>query len=345
MKREILIQKPYQNILVKGEGVMFFMILSIIGKLLLTILKILLILFLFIILFGLLIIFVPVRYRFNGSYYQNELRICTRFSWLLNLLSFRIEYDGDKTGYDIRVFGIKLFPRKEKRQWAKKKQKKSVQKKYDRVTSEKKSIDSEKKVDKVTKDAFGSEKNTESAEDKLSLTPKKQIEINRIDNTKQSENNNINENVKKKSKTNRITNIINAIKRLFSTIKSGNEKAEIVKAFIFGAESYNLICFVRDNVLHLWRYIRPGYVMTDITLGFENPALTGQMLGVIAAFCGMAGIMPNITPDFENKIFEGEVEIKGRIMVFILLKIMVKVYLSEEIKDFRKEYERIREVL
>ena len=120
---------------------------------------------------------------------------------------------------------------------------------------------------------------------------------------------------------------------------------KLVKEFVLCDESRNMVCFVRDNMLHLWKHVKPKYLYTDITFGFDNPELTGKVLGAAAAFCAMAGFKPGLTPDFEQSILEGKIEVKGRITFVVLLKIAIRVWLSEEVKSFRKEYNNIREVL
>ena len=103
-----------------------------------------------------------------------------------------------------------------------------------------------------------------------------------------------------------------AVKKIFAAVRSGTEKAVLVKEFVFGEECLGFVCVVRDNVLHLWRHIKPKLLKIDMTIGFDDPAVTGQVLGIIAAFCGAAGIMPCVTPDFEKRVFESDIEIKGR---------------------------------
>jgi len=139
--------------------------------------------------------------------------------------------------------------------------------------------------------------------------------------------------------------VSDAVKKIFAAVRSGKEKAVLVKEFVFGRECLDFVCVVRDNVLHLWRHIKPKLLRIDMTIGFDDPAVTGQVLGVIAAFCGAAGIMPCVTPDFEKRVFESDIEIKGRVTVFVLLKILIKVYFCEELKEFKKSYKSIREVL
>ena len=148
-----------------------------------------------------------------------------------------------------------------------------------------------------------------------------------------------------KNLINNIKSLINTAKKMLLAIKAGSEKAKLVKEFVLCDESRNMVCFVRDNMLHLWKHVKPKYLYTDITFGFDNPELTGKVLGAAAAFCAMAGFKPGLTPDFEQSILEGKIEVKGRITFVVLLKIAIRVWLSEEVKSFRKEYNNIREVL
>ena len=148
-----------------------------------------------------------------------------------------------------------------------------------------------------------------------------------------------------KNLINNIKSLINTAKKMLLAIKAGSEKAKLVKEFVLCDESRNMVCFVRDNMLHLWKHVKPKYLYTDITFGFDNPELTGKVLGAAAALCAMAGFKPGLTPDFEQSILEGKIEVKGRITFVVLLKIAIRVWLSEEVKSFRKEYNNIREVL
>ena len=107
---------------------MFFTILAIIAKVLLTILKTLLFLFVFLVFVIGLILFVPVRYKAAGRYYENEKTFKLCLSWMLHIVSFRVESDGREVSYILRIFGVKVFPGKQKRE-----KKNSVRKKKRRV--------------------------------------------------------------------------------------------------------------------------------------------------------------------------------------------------------------------
>lgn len=383
---------------------MFFTILAIIGKILLTILKILLFLLLLILLVTGLVLFVPVRYDFSGSYHGNDIRAEGEASWLIHFISLRFWYRDGKTPYILRIAWIKILPgkikekqeRKGKQKAGAKHKNKKTARKSNKTTVENESKDSvvkggrdflikndadradagEEKLEDVQKvdlkkdiedktyplKTAEREPDIEINENKENIKPDIELGENKTETKKDIKQNKKNNKQKKslwknivsklkglmqipKKIANTFKKVSDAVKKIFAAVRSGKEKAVLVKEFVFGRECLDFVCVVRDNVLHLWRHIKPKLLRIDMTIGFDDPAVTGQVLGVIAAFCGAAGMMPCVTPDFEKRVFESDIEIKGRVTVFVLLKILIKVYFCEELKEFKKSYKSIREVL
>lgn len=383
---------------------MFFTILAIIGKILLTILKILLFLLLLVLLVTGLVLFVPVRYDFSGSYHGNDIRAEGEASWLIHFISLRFWYRDGKTPYILRIAGIKILPgkikekqeRKGKQKAGAKHKNKKTTRKSNKTTAENESKDSvvkggkdffrkndadradagEEKLEDVQKvdlkkdiedktyplKTAEREPDIEINENKENIKPDIELGENKTETKKDIKQNKKNNKQKKSLWKNIVSKlkclmqipkkiadtfkkVSDAVKKIFAAVRSGKEKAVLVKEFVFGRECLDFVCVERDNVLHLWRHIKPKLLRIDMTIGFDDPAMTGQVLGVIAAFCGAAGIMPCVTPDFEKRVFESDIEIKGRVTVFILLKILIKVYFCEELKEFKKSYKSIREVL
>lgn len=340
---------------------MFFTILAIIAKVLLTILKTLLFLFVFLVFVIGLILFVPVRYKAAGRYYENEKTFKLCLSWMLHIVSLRVESDGREVSYILRIFGVKVFPGKQKRE-----KKNSVRKKKSKVKKKEKS--KQKPVEEKNSEKSETLQIEEQRVDSAQIKDNQKKEIKSEQDNKTDKENKFSKNQKEetgkskkifdkiltiikkvsgffKNLINNIKSLINTAKKMLLAIKAGSEKAKLVKEFVLCDESRNMVCFVRDNMLHLWRHVKPKYLYTDITFGFDNPELTGKVLGAAAAFCAMAGFKPGLTPDFEQSILEGKIEVKGRITFVVLLKIAIRVWLSEEVKSFRKEYNNIREVL
>ena len=383
---------------------MFFTILAIIGKILLTILKILLFLLLLVLLVTGLVLFVPVRYDFSGSYHGDDIRADGEVSWLIHFISLRFWYRDGKTPYILRIAGIKILPgkikekqeRKGKQKAGAKHKNKKTARKSNKTTAENESKDSvvkggkdffrkndadradagEEKLEDVQKVDLKNdiedktyplktaerEPDIEINENKENIKPDIELGENKTETKKDIKQNKKNNKQKKSLWKNIVSKlkclmqipkkiadtfkkVSDAVKKIFAAVRSGKEKAVLVKEFVFGRECLDFVCVVRDNVLHLWRHIKPKLLRIDMTIGFDDPAVTGQVLGVIAAFCGAAGMMPCVTPDFEKRVFESDIEIKGRVTVFVLLKILIKVYFCEELKEFKKSYKSIREVL
>lgn len=389
---------------------MFFTILAIIGKILLTILKILLFLLLLVLFVTGLVLFVPVRYDFSGSYHGNDIRAECEASWLIHFISLRFWYRDGKTPYILRIAGIKILPgkikekqeRKGKQKAGAKHKNKKTTRKSNKTTAENESKDSvvkggkdflrkndvdradtgEEKLEDVQKvdlkkdiedktyplKTAEREPDIEINENKENIKPDIELGENKTETKKDIKQNKKNNKQKNKDKQKKslwknivsklkglmqipkkiadtFKKVSDAVKKIFAAVRSGKEKAVLVKEFVFGRECLDFVCVVRDNVLHLWRHIKPKLLRIDMTIGFDDPAVTGQVLGVIAAFCGAAGIMPCVTPDFEKRVFESDIEIKGRVTVFVLLKILIKVYFCEELKELKKSYKSIREVL
>ena len=95
------------------------------------------------ILLVLLVLFVPIRYRIKGNYPEtvfeegegvdkDKFFLSVKFSWLLHILSGKFLYP-KRPEFVIRVFGIKIFPRKEKK----------IKEKYNDEKSDEKFGDSE----------------------------------------------------------------------------------------------------------------------------------------------------------------------------------------------------------
>ncbi len=389
---------------------MFFTILAIIGKILLTILKILLFLLLLVLFVTGLVLFVPVRYDFSGSYHGDDIRAEGEVSWLIHFISLRFLYRDGKTPYILRIAGIKILPgkikekqeRKGKQKAGAKHKNKTTTRKSNKTTAENESKDSvvksgkdflrkndadradagEEKLEDVQKvdlkkdiedktyplKTAEREPDIEINENKENIKPDIELGENKTETKKDIKQNKKNNKQKNKDKQKKslwknivsklkglmqipkkiadtFKKVSDAVRKIFAAVRSGKEKAVLVKEFVFGRECLDFVCVVRDNVLHLWRHIKPKLLRIDMTIGFDDPAVTGQVLGVIAAFCGAAGIMPCVTPDFEKRVFESDIEIKGRVTVFVLLKILIKVYFCEELKEFKKSYKSIREVL
>ena len=101
-------------------------------------------------------------------------------------------------------------------------------------------------------------------------------------------------------------------------------------------ENRGVIDFVMRQLKLLFKHIMPGSHTISIKLGLDDPALLGEIVGGIAVFRAMTGIVINITPVWDDKIFEAELDFKGRIILGRVLYIAARVYFNKEVKKIIK---------
>ena len=82
------------------------------------------------------------------------------------------------------------------------------------------------------------------------------------------------------------------------------------------------------------RHILPCKLKARIKFGFEEPATTGNVLGIASIFYGIYGSNLELEPDFDRQVLAGEYNLKGRIRVFTLLLAAWKLFRNRWIRDF-----------
>lgn len=277
------------------------LILKIIGIVLLSILGLLL--------FGVIcILFVPIRYKGAGTWYQ-EKHGKVVVSWLLHIISIHITYDNGESDIKYKLFGIRLKRRKKNK---KKNAKKAIQEEL------------EEKPEKNTQEG-----NQEKPEN-TSITLTENVEKTTPQPVKKDE-----KTTKAKKKWN-LFGIIRKIRFKIRTfcdkIKRINEKKNHILDFIREEDTKVAWKLAKSELIKLIKYILPTKFKLYMKFGFEDPANTGKLLGIIYMFYGYTKNF-QIYPNFQNKIFEGETSFKGRIRVSRLLYVFFKLWRNDQIKN------------
>ena len=127
----------------------------------------------------------------------------------------------------------------------------------------------------------------------------------------------------KKQKT--INHKINKKVSVFTTI------SDIINA-VRDENNKRLLSFFETIVFKLFKHAKPRNIKADMVIGLEDPADTGMLFGAIAIARGFVEGKYNIYPNFEEKILEGKLKAKGRIMVAVLLYYLLKIYGNDDVK-------------
>lgn len=307
----------------------FLTILKIIGILLAFVLGLLIILLL-------CVLFWPVRYKVKGSY-KDDFRVCVKVGFLGPLVRFRLQYE-EELIYKLRIFGFPFMSSEKKVKQKKKKNHKNSNNIKQRKNHKEVAnlIDEEEPVIVLEK----------SSKEEAIKENSKKTEVTKEDSPKE---NNTKTNVsdpRKISLWEKIGDFINKVKNFFKSLWSA------VKRFLSFLSSVKEVIEdervklgygkVKDEVFLLIRKIRPRKFRCNLKMGFEDPSLTGKLLGVIAVVRGMWNCEIAVEPDFEDKVLETDFEAKGFIQGFRIVRIGWKFLFDKDIKYLFKRVQNIR---
>ena len=310
----------------------------------LTILKILGIILL--VLLGLLLVivfsvlFVPVRYRLEGEKSSpgwSEANGKVRVSWLLHLIHLRIQYREKELDWECYLFGVPLKKAGAAvREWKKKRRKKKIQEQKER---RKKAVQQKNKPEKRTA------AKKKGQEKPLQIEEKTEI---KTAERKQQEKEKVSDKLSRF--WNRCKKIVGSILKFPGKLKKKLTNIRLtfrgfcdkIKRWqtLWNEESTQAaLHFLTEKGRKLIRHVLPRKIRGSITFGCEDPALTGQILGAVAIAYPLYGKGVAVYPRFEEKILEGQLQVKGRIVVACLLWQAWKIYRNP---DVRKTLKKIR---
>ena len=305
----------------------FLLILKIIGIILLSIISLLLIIIA-------LILFVPIRYRiiankFEDSDFYAEIKL----TWLLHFINILIKYTDDLY-YKVRVI---LIPIKKSDNL---KKHKNNSKKTGPDPNDTKSIDEGENIsDKSVNEDIS---DNEISKDKEEIVSTSDLDENDDDNIKFDENKGIIYkirfvltkffeflfNIKEKLNEayNTVVNIVQDIDYYINALKDERNK-KVISLCLSQASS------IINN-------IKPKVFNGNLTIGIDDPYTMGQILSIYGILFPIIHDKITINPVYDKEVIEGDLYIKGRISVFVLIRAAIKIYFNRDYKRMIKIFKK-----
>lgn len=149
-------------------------------------------------------------------------------------------------------------------------------------------------------------------------------------------------NEEKKEKKNWFQKIKCTIVNIYDKIKKMMESKDRWVDFI--ADETHLTAFkrIKDEVFLLAKHMGPRDMRGYIRFGLEDPYRTGQVLAVLSILYPFYGEQIQIYPEFEKKILEGNIQVKGRISVTRFLLFIYRIYSDKDIKKTYKNFKLLK---
>ena len=132
-----------------------------------------------------------------------------------------------------------------------------------------------------------------------------------------------------------------AVEKAFYTISRAYDKMDLIKDLLDSPTFERAFLRAKKDLYLVLRHIMPGKIDADILLGIGDPASMGKLLAGVSVVNTFNDYDIWLEPDFENKVVEASVDIKGRIALWRLLLSAARVYFNKDIRKVRNRFDRI----
>lgn len=127
--------------------------------------------------------------------------------------------------------------------------------------------------------------------------------------------------------------------RLCDRIKALLEKKDKIAAFIEDEVHVDAFVRVKRELFRYLKRLKPKKADIKLVYGFEDPYRTGQVLAGLSILYPFVGECTSITPDFEHHVFKGSAYIKGKLHMWHIAEMFIRLILS---KNIRTTYKHIK---
>jgi len=315
-------------------------VLKIIGISLLVILAVVLLLLL-------LVLFVPIFYRADVSVPETELdngfdmeKVYAKisFSWLLFVIRGGLEFPKNKE-FTLKVFGIKILPKKEK-PGNEEKEKDKDKDKEDNLTAEEGS-EGKKEENPEEKPQTNTEEKTEITDSEEKPSESEAAD----DSDKEAEDEpktflDVLWNIIDKA-SNILKTPINVFEKIQYTISRVCGKIDMIKSTLENDIFKRAFALVKKKLIKIIRMILPDKCDIKLLLGTGDPALTAEIMGGYGALYPYLYRKLKFEPDFERKVIMTDAHIKGHITIFTIVYSAVVCYFNKDVKKTIRRFKKI----
>ncbi len=140
-----------------------------------------------------------------------------------------------------------------------------------------------------------------------------------------------------------LRNLKEKLQKILKIIRDVFEKKNLVMAFLKDEGNKSGMKTIFASLWGILKHVSPHTVEGYFKYGTGDPYTTGEALAALSFVYAMYGDKFSIEPDFMNKVFEAEVKVRGRVRLFNLLKIGIKLWRDEHFKYIKKSIGKLKE--
>ena len=257
------------------------------------------------------LLFVPVCYRGHLVKQGERIQAGAKVSWMFRLVYVRIRYENGKPSVKIYLFGIPVL---------------KVKQYLNRKKEKKQAASAGKTSRKGPSVPPGGQPFQKGKQDfpKILLKPEQKV-------------------LKKESPVSAFFRKIREIRRtaekIWFTIRRNCAKIREWYGFFTSLTFKRAWKTVKRRGTVILRHILPKKVRGYVRFGFSDPAATGQAIGAVGMFLPLIPEGLRVIPDFQEPCLEADVNLKGRIVLFVLLRHGLAIYRDKYIQRVIKKFQ------
>ena len=271
-------------------------------------------------------LFVPIRYYVTADGKLGEkhpVRVEMKATWLLHMVNIVFSY-GESARLRIRVLCFTLLD--SAREKKKKKEKKGKKKKERNSDIKEDGNEEREEIENLKTESREKQPETEEIEE--TETDKAEVEIPAL------------ENEEKKNKSvfaffhkllEALKNIEYTIQGICGKIKNVMENIRYYIDIVQGEAFRSVFRNAKKQLIWICRKVKPTRCRINLRAGMEDPATTGQIVAAYGILYPLVGGSVFLQPEFEEKVIEGDVYIKGKITGIIFLIAGLKIALDKNV--------------
>lgn len=308
----------------------FLTILKIIGILLLVVIGLLIL--------GILaILFVPLRYDGKISYNEKNQCVATQITWLFRLICIEGGYQ-EKVYARARLLWFTLW------KW------KADEKENDKEDHLESADYSEEELDRLLEERSQKEESKEetkeatvieekmdepAVEENLTEVQPTEIEPKEVEPTEiESKEVELKEAESKEKKPKKIQ-----FQQVGKRIEEIKEKIKHIKEMASDQRVHRAILLLIDGAWKMVRHSLPRKIKGRAKFGFEDPSTTGQILTYVSLLYPCYAKSVELVPMFTEKVIDLDLYFRGRVRLFSLIWICVKIWFD---RNFRYLYKKVK---
>lgn len=264
----------------------------------------------------LLVLLVPVRYQAEGSYYGKG-KGHARLSWLLHILTVTVSYEKDLT-ITVRLFGFRILKPKKLDTELEEAEDIVVQ------TMEIREPEALREVKEEIREKPKGQLPPPGKETKRGKKPGLCLWFSRLKG--------------------KVLRVLSKLKfffhKIYDTLKTVKEKKTELCAWVSNKDNQKTVKLLFKQTKKLIRHILPGRGKGNVTFGFDDPYLTGQVLTYASVIYPLCHKHLNLYPVFDRTVFTAEGTFRGRVRLGTVLLIGIRMLLDKNFRILLKRWLR-----